>query len=281
MQNQRWYALDYVDAFAGRGKQALKSDSDPGADAPELESFFGDESDRGDTEEFLVGSAIRALRASTGSARGFDRFIFIDADKPSCCELESVVLSDFRGIQHAVNVVCGDANKKLDEYVATVDWNRTRALVFLDPYGLEVDWDLIMRLAETGACDVWYLFPLGGVIRMMTKDGQVPDAWRARLNRVFGTDEWYEEFYKPSRQQSLFEEEEDRLFKDATTQHVVDYVRTRLQTTFPAVSNAGILRNGKGAPLFALVLGVSNPSQPAQKAALAIANHLVKDLSQQ
>jgi len=47
-----------------------------------------------------------------------------------------------------------------------------------------------------------------------------------------------------------------------------------------AVSNAGILMNNKGAPLFALVLGVSSPSMAAQKAALRIANHLVKDLNQ-
>jgi len=61
----------------------------------------------------------------------------------------------------------------------------------------------------------------------------------------------------------------------------VNFIRKRLKTIFPAVSNAGILRNGKGAPLFALVLGVSNPSLKAQRAALSIANHLVKDLNQQ
>jgi three-Cys-motif partner protein len=278
MQNQRWYSLDYVDAFAGRGKQALRKSS--GSDAPEPESFFGDESERVDTQEFLVGSAIRALRASTSSTRSFDRFVFIDVDKPSCLELESIVLSDFHEIHDTVSVVCGNANAALGEYIEKVDWTHTRSLVFLDPYGLEVGWDLIMRLADTGACDVWYLFPLGGVIRMMTNDGQVPDTWRVRLDRVFGTNEWYDEFYRTSGQQSLFNDEASCRFKNASTDHVVDFIRKRLKTAFPAVSNAGILRNGKGVPLFALVLGVSNPSIAAQKAALGIANHLVKDLDQ-
>ncbi len=278
MQNQTWCTLDYVDAFAGRGRQALKSVDAAGDVAAEIDSFFGDESERAATEEFLVGSAIRALRASADSARGFDRFIFIDADRGSCLELEAVVASDFPSAAGAVSVHCEDANTALEEYIATVDWRSTRALVFLDPYGLEVGWGLVQRLAGSGACDVWYLFPLGGVIRMMMDDGQLPDSWRTRLDTVFGTSAWYEEFYQPSGQQSLFDEsEQEHLFKDASTPHVVDFVRRRLKSAFPAVSEAGILRNSKGAPLFALVLCVSNPSVKAQSAALGIANHLLRD----
>ena len=280
MQKQHWCTLDYVDAFAGRGKQALKSGTGADAEVRELDSFFGDESERVDTEEFLIGSAIRALRASVRSSRPFDRFIFIDADQPSCIELESVIQSEFAEIRDTVEVIFSDADAALGNYISKIDWSSTRALVFLDPYGLQVGWDLIKRLARTGACDVWYLFPLGGVIRLMTKDGHVPDTWRARLDRVFGTDKWYEEFYRPSGQQSLFGDEQKRFSKNASTEHVVDFIRQRLRTIFPTVSNAGILRNSKGAPLFALVLGVSNPRSTAQKAALSIANHLVKDLSQ-
>jgi three-Cys-motif partner protein len=276
MQKQVWCRLDYVDAFAGRGKQALKSTST--ATGPD--DFFGDASDKAETEEFLVGSAIRALSASEASARSFDRFHFIEADQSSCDELQSLVAEEFAVSAGCVQVVCGDANGALRDYIGSVDWSKTRTLVFLDPYGLEVDWVLVEELAATHACDVWYLFPLGGVIRMMTNDGQIPDLWSQRLDELFGTHDWHDEFYKPSPQQSLFELDDAELLKDASTQHVVEYIRTRLSTVFAAVSNAAVLRNSKGAPLFALVLGVSNPSLAAQKAALAVANHLVKDLSQ-
>lgn len=275
MQKQSWCELHYVDAFAGRGKQALKS----GPSSQELEDIFGSRSERADTEEFLVGSALRALRASARSARPFDRFLFIDADEGSCRELQELVSSDFPAASHIVDVVCNDANMQLERYLDSVKWSNTRALVFLDPYGLEVDWGLIQRLAATDACDVWYLFPLGGVIRMMTADGQMPNSWVARLDRLFGTHDWHREFYKPSSQKSLFGGDDEVLMKDASTQHVVDYVRNRLSSAFTAVSDAGVLRNRKGAPLFALLLGVSNPSPAAQTAALRIANHLVKDLS--
>lgn len=275
MLNQSWCELHYIDAFAGSGEQALKS----GPSSQGLEGILVSLSERADTEEFLVGSALRALRASASSARPFDRFLFIDADEGSCRELRELVSSDFPAASHSVDVVCDDANVQLESYLDSVKWSTTRALVFLDPYGLEVDWGLIQRLAATGACDVWYLFPLGGVIRMMTADGQMPDSWITRLDRLFGTHDWHKEFYRPSPQKSLFGADAELLLKDASTQHVVDYVQKRLSSAFAAVSDAGVLRNRKGAPLFALLMGVSNPSPPAQKAALRIANHLVKDLS--
>jgi len=276
MQNQTWCSLEYVDAFAGRGTQTVRT---RGGSA-NANSFFGDESERTDTEEFLIGSALRVLSASSQSQRPFNRFKFIDADGGSCTELRSVVAEEYPALMPVVDIVCDDANAALKRYVSTVDWSATRSLVFLDPYGLEVEWDLIRKLADTEACDVWYLFPLGGVIRMMKNDGNLPDAWSSRLDKLFGSHDWHDEFYKPSPQQSLFGPGDEILTKDATTEHVVVYVRQRLGDVFAAVSDAAILRNSKGAPLFALVLGVSNPSPNAQGAALRIANHLVKGLNQ-
>lgn len=275
MQKQPRYTLEYVDAFAGRGTQTVRTRGV----STDMCSFFGDESERTDTEEFLIGSALRVLRASSQARRPFDRFTFIDADRDSCDELRSRVASEYPTLMPAVNIVCDDANAALKRYVGAADWNTTRSLVFLDPYGLEVEWDLICKLADTKACDVWYLFPLGGVIRMMKNDGDLPDAWSSRLDKLFGSHDWYDEFYKPSPQQSLFGPGDEILTKDATTEHVVAYIRRRLGDVFAAVSSAAVLRNSKGAPLFALVLGVSNPSPKAQAAALRIANHLVKGLN--
>lgn len=275
MQNQSWCRLEYVDAFAGRGRQSLKS----AGQVQDTLEFFGDESERADTEEFLIGSAMRALAAASVAGRQFDRFLFVDADIDSCTDLKSLTLSEFPQQRDKVSVECGDANAILGGYVDSVDWRTTRSVVLLDPFGLEVEWELIRKLAATGGCDVWYLFPLGGVIRMMKNDGQIPDSWAVRLDRLFGTHDWYREFYRPSSQQSLFELDGEILEKDASTTHVVTYIRDRLGAVFPAVSDAAVLRNSKGAPLFALVLGVSNPSDAARRVALSIANHLVKGLN--
>lgn len=275
MQEQTWCQLDYIDAFAGRGTQVLRSSP---VDTVHT-GFFGDEAERADTEGFLIGSAIRALRTEKGTVRRFDGYLFIDSDEASCDELKTIVEKDFPEAASRTRITCGDANAVLREYVRTVDWRTTRALVFLDPYGLEVEWGLIETLAATQACDVWYLFPLGGVIRLMANNGQIPDAWATRLDRLFGTGEWREEFFKPSVQQSLFRGDEATYLKDAPTERVVGYVRNRLATAFAAVSDIGVLRNTRNAPLFALVLGVSNRSLRAQKAALGIANNLVRKLN--
>jgi three-Cys-motif partner protein len=280
MQKQHWCSLIYIDAFAGSGKQALKSAKGSEAEIEKMDSFFGDESERAETKEFLIGSAIRALRVSAQETRSFDRFFLIDVDEPSCGELRSLVGLEFpEMIDKKVDIICGDANRFLSDFISSVDWLRTRALVFLDPCGLEVDWDLVTRITKTKACDVWYLFPLGGVTRLMKKDGDVPEGWMLRLDRVFGTDEWRRLFYRKSGQQSLFKENDESLYKDAPLGHLVDFIRRRFLAVFPAVSNAGILKNAKNVPLFALILGVSNPSPPAQRAALRIANHLVQEIN--
>jgi three-Cys-motif partner protein len=276
MQKQKWCTLDYVDAFAGRGRQTLKTGD---ADSTVTGAFFEDESESEDVDAFLVGSAIRALRASSGSVRAFDRFRFIDTNAASCRELDEQMKSEFPTLAASVNIVCKDANEELSTYIESIDWQKTRALVFLDPYGLQVSWSVIERLAATRACDVWYLFPLSGVVRMMTKSGRIPAAWEAGLDRVFGTHEWRSEFYRPNPQQSMLPAD-DSLVRDASTDHVLRFLQARLAIPFAAVSNAGILRNSKGSPLFALVLGVSNPSENARNAALRIANHLVKELNQ-
>jgi three-Cys-motif partner protein len=276
MRHQDWCDLEYVDAFAGRGRQVRKTG------APELEDplgMFGDEAESAAAEEFLVGSAIRALRASAISARGFDKFVFIEANQRSCDELTDLVHHEFPDVASKVHITCGDANVALQDYLRRAAWSRRRGLVFLDPYGLEVGWDLITELSATKACDVWYLFPLGGAIRMMTNSGEIPAEWSSRLDGLFGTHDWYSEFYSPSGQASLFGSDEELVVRDVSTLHVVDYIRRRLGDVFPAVSNAAVLRNTKGAPLFALVLGVSNPSPKAQTLALKIANYLVKGLS--
>ncbi len=48
-------------------------------------------------------------------------------------------------------------------------------MVFLDPYGMQVEWSTIEALAATKAIDLWYLFPLGvGVARLLTHRWRYP-----------------------------------------------------------------------------------------------------------
>jgi three-Cys-motif partner protein len=263
MQWQSWATLHYVDAFAGRGKQQLPIQ----VVSSEDESLLA-------TASFLEGSALRALKVSSNASRGFDRFLFIEASRSASQQLISNINTDYPSMSERVTVLRSDANEAISAYIDQTDWSKTRGLIFLDPFGLEVRWETIVNLASTKACDVWYLFPLVGVIRMMTNTGEIDESWKAKLNLLFGTDSWYDEFY-PREQLTIFGEADK--IKEASTDHIIEYVRTRLDTVFSAVSNAAVLKNSRGFPLFALVMGVSNPN--AKRQALGICNHLIDQLS--
>ena len=61
-------------------------------------------------------------------------------------------------------------------------------MLFLDPYGMQVEWRTIEAIAKTEAIDLWLLFPLAiGVNRLLTKSGEIPESWRRRLNLLLGT----------------------------------------------------------------------------------------------
>ena len=160
MQQQHWAELRYIDAFAGRGKQAVKDAAGKvGVDA-ELDSFFGSASDRRDVKAFLEGSALRVLNASSQATRGFERYTFIDSHRPSCEELRAAVSASNPDVTHRIEFACEDANAALDRCLADINWQTTRALVFLDPFGLEVKWST-SRLwrqpvrAMSGICSRW------------------------------------------------------------------------------------------------------------------------------
>ena len=95
--------------------------------------------------------------------------------------------------------------KQRDSEARAKDWSSHRAVLFLDPYGMQVDWTTIEAIARTKAIDLWVLFPLGiGVNRLLTKSGDIPDSWRRRLDLLLGTEDWYEEFYRSESTPTLF-----------------------------------------------------------------------------
>ena len=77
--------------------------------------------------------------------------------------------------------------------------------MFLDPYGMQVSWETIESVAETKAIDLWILFPIGTINRMLENDGQISSAKQRTLDRFFGEPDWREVFY-PLTEISLTQE---------------------------------------------------------------------------
>jgi len=148
---------------------------------------------------------------------------------------------------------------------------KKRAVVFLDPYGMQVEWETIDMLAKTGRVDLLYLFPLGiGVARTLTRDGVIDDAWQTRLNALFGTKDWRDRFYRKEKQTTLFGEK-DQLVRDASEQAIVKFIEERLKSVFPKVAKSLVLRNSKNNPLYLLSFGAW------REVAVKIAEHILKE----
>src|SRR5258707_11201188 len=66
-------------------------------------------------------------------------------------------------------VVEEDANLSIQKELKDSEWKSARAVLFLDPYGMEVDWETLVAIAATKAIDVWFLFSLSGLYRQATR----------------------------------------------------------------------------------------------------------------
>jgi len=256
----------YIDAFAGTGYRNARPSDGSGA----LSDLFPDLADR-EPQSLLDGSARRALT----TAPPFDRYIFIEQNASRCANLESL-RPEFPKLSAAMEVRHGDANRELQTLCAE-DWRARRAVLFLDPYGMQVEWATIEAIARTKAIDLWLLFPLGiGVNRLLKKSGDIPDSWKKRLDLLLGTQDWYDEFYRVESTPTLFGADEERVVK-ASTETIGRYFNTRLGRIFSGVAaEPGVLRNSKNSPLYLLCFAVGNPR--GTDVALRIANHLLKEV---
>ncbi len=137
---------------------------------------------------------------------------------------------------------------------------------------MQVSWETINMIAQTKAIDLWILFPLGvAVNRLLKIKGQkIPQAWKNRLDTIFGTDEWINQFYSQEKQVGLFEES-SALKKTASFETIAKYFIQRLQTIFPYVAkNPYRLLNSSNNPLYLFCFASNNAT------GLRIAEYILK-----
>jgi three-Cys-motif partner protein len=256
----------YIDAFAGTGYRDASRD-DRGKDASQ--ALFLPDLAEAEPQALLDGSARLALKTQPR----FDRYIFIERSLERCNQLE-LLKQEFPNLAADIQIRHGDANAEIRE-LCKKEWGSHRAVLFLDPYGMQVDWATVEAIAQTKAIDLWILFPLGiGVNRLLTKSGDIPDSWRRRLNMLLGNEDWYDEFYRFESRSTLFGEPEERVVK-ASTETIGRYFNNRLKSIFAAVAEEPkVLRNSGNSPLYLLCFAAGNPK--GAPIALRIANHLLK-----
>ena len=253
----------YIDAFAGTGYRTYRQD----ADSDEL--MFPEIAER-EVQEFLDGSARIALQAQPR----FQKYILIEKDENRFAELQELKI-EFPSDD--IELIQSDANKYLKD-LCSKNWIRhqRRAVLFLDPYGMEVEWDTIVAIAKTQAIDLWILFPLGiAVNRLLKRDGNVDTTVRHKLDRFFGTIDWYDTFYETVSSPTLFGDEMV-IQKTSDFQSIAQYFVERLQTVFKGVANNPLpLYNSKNNPLYLLCFAAGNPK--GAPIAVKIAQDILKE----
>ncbi len=265
IMSKQSFKFAYIDAFAGTGYQVLKGEESPNQLLfPELADL--------ESQTFLEGSARLALHVRPK----FDKYIFVERDAKRFSELEKLKI-DFPDVAEDIILKKEDCNSYLQKICRNRNhWLERRAVLFLDPFGMQVGWETITAIAQTKAIDLWILFPLGvAVNRLLRRDGQIEDVWRRRLDEMFGTSDWFDAFYESKSVNTLFDGLETRIEKKANFADIAEYFKRRLRTVFVDVAdNTLFLYNSKNIPLYMLCFAVGNPK--GSKPAIRIANHILK-----
>ena len=147
----------------------------------------------------IEGSPARALKVTPP----FDAFYFIDLNADKTDYLRSIC-----GDRSDVHIHTGDCNEYLTrELLPTIHYeNYNRALCLLDPYGLDLDWNVILQAGQSGAVDMFLNFPVMDMNRnaIWSNPDKAPAGGVDRMNKFWGDDSWRNSAYAEARQGSLF-----------------------------------------------------------------------------
>jgi three-Cys-motif partner protein len=263
IMKSRRYRYAYIDGFAGTGYHEVKPDEDG-----ESGSLFADLEEPA-VEAFMDGSARIALQVEPR----FHKYIFIEKSRRKTSELEKL-REEYPDKADDIIIRRAEANGYLRELCLQRSWAERRAVLFIDPFGMQLSWETVAAVGATKAIDTWILFPVSAVNRLLKKDGNIPSKWRSRLDTMFGEPDWFDVFF-PEEKLPLFNDATVGRRKVADLELIGKYFNGRLATVFAGVApNPYTLRNSQGAPLFLLCFAAGNPY--AVEPAIKIAQDILK-----
>jgi three-Cys-motif partner protein len=168
----------YVDAFAGSGKHVSRQ-----------------------TGEFVMGSPARALEVKPP----FDEYHFVDMDAAKVRSLETIAQD-----RQNVTVHHGDCNSVLlKEVFPRVEYKDfRRAICLLDPYSLQLDWDVIAAAARMKTIEIFLNFPIMDINRSVLHP-KMTEAKGAQMTRFWGDDSWRSAAYRTEKR--LFDSHETKV----------------------------------------------------------------------
>ena len=216
----------YIDAFAGAGQHISKA-----------------------TGDLVPGSRLNAL----GITPPFTELHFIDLDGRRAKELRKLTAGDKK-----VKVHDGDCNEILlrDVFPRCQYSDYSRALCLLDPYKLNVNWEVLQTAGAMKSVEVFYNFMIMDAnMNVFWRDrSKVTSAQAARMTGVWGDGSWPSAAYQKKR--DLFGDLEEK----APNEDIALAFRDRLKTVagFKYVPDPIPMRNSRGAVVYYLFFASPN-----------------------
>lgn len=254
----------YIDAFAGTGEIYIDECDEIETCIPFAPEYFTNDS------EPIAGSAKIALEMNPG----FDEYYFIDIKRQHVKQLQDLCK---QYPEKNTQVIKGDANEEIMKLVSTLG-AQDRAVTFLDPYGMSLDWNTLEFMSKIQVLDVWFLFNISTISRLMPHNGNITPEVHDKLNKIFGDDGWESRFYQESgnEQVSLFEMK-DKKVRTCDPDAVIAYTLERMDTIFARVhKNPKVFYNKRNSPMFIFFFAMTNRGSTAQNLAIKFANHVLK-----
>lgn len=210
---------------------------------------------------FVLGSPLNALNVRPP----FREYHLVDIARDRVESLEHLI-----GARKDVFIYPGDCNKILLENVfPRVRYNQyRRGLCVLDPYGLDLDWKVILTAGQMRSLDVFLNFPVQAMNRSVLwkePDG-VDEAQVARMTAFWGDQSWRDVAYEKTR--GLF----GTMIRKEPNDVVAQAFRDRLMKVagFGRVPEPMPMRNSRGSIVYYLFF--ASPKGTAENIVLDIFN---------
>ncbi len=248
--------LDIIREYASAYSRILSAQKTPRLNHVYIDAFSGAgfHHSRG-TGKLVWGSPTSVLLISPP----FKEYHFIDLDKGSIDVLAAQVRQRTQGPYdpESVHFYSGDCNSVLltDVFPRVRFENYSRALCLLDPYGLDVEWNVMRTAGAMKSIEIFLNFPIMDINRnaLWRNPEKVSAKQRERLTRYWGDDTWRSAAY--TSEGNLFGYEEK-----ATNDAVAAAFQERLVSAggFSYVPEPMPMRNTKGAVVYYLYFASQN-----------------------
>ena len=259
VKNKYHWKTIYFDGFAGCGKIDTEDNC-----SKRPKGFFNNEN------SFYQGSVPRIL--DLPAENQFDYYYFVDSNKEYISVLEEITKDLPANLKSRVIIRNDDCNNQLKKLARVIKNNNTyRSLIFLDPFGMQIDWESIEELKGSHS-DIWILVPSGVAInRLLDKKKQLKQI--DKLEKFFGLsrNQIEEIFYRTTKRHGLFGDVEDTRKISDPISKIIEIYTNQLQTIWKYVTPEPLrLTNSKNCVIFHFIFA-SN-----KEVALKIASDIIK-----